>query len=125
MLVFSTRFLTGLQEHHFPKSLLRYDWYPCVGLVAVGFATVINNQCLCLQVTEPLALALDWTIEAHTMRLRPLVPEHPGNYRAEEATAPTTLENLLQAYVEEEQLTGANQWRCVDVFDSLCCSASG
>ena len=46
-----------------------------------------------------------------------MVPEHPGNYRAEEATAPTTLENLLQAYVEEEQLTGANQWRCVDVFD--------
>ena len=27
---------------------------------------------------------------------------------------PTTLENLLQAYVEEEQLTGSNQWRLVD-----------
>jgi ubiquitin C-terminal hydrolase len=37
---------------------------------------------------------------------------------------PTSLENLLQEYVEEEQLTGANQWRCVHVAVLLpCCAA--
>jgi hypothetical protein len=63
------------------------------------------------QVEEPLALALDWTINISTPRLRPLIPEYAKTYAAEEKTAPTSLENLLQAYVEEEQLTGSNQWR--------------
>ena len=66
---------------------------------------------LCFQVDDPLALALDWTINASTPRLRPLIPEYAKTYAAEEKTAPTSLENLLQAYVEEEQLTGSNQWR--------------
>ena len=54
------------------------------------------------------------------MRLRPLVPEYPRYNRVEEATAPTSLENLLQAYVEEEQLNGANQWRYVDALLFRC-----
>jgi hypothetical protein len=34
-------------------------------------------------------------------------------YRAEEDETPTSLANMLQAYIEEERLTGANQWRSV------------
>jgi len=33
-------------------------------------------------------------------------------YRAADEP-PTSLENMLQAYIEEERLTGANQWRSV------------
>lgn len=77
-------------------------------------AAVAAHTALCFQVEEPIALALDWTIDISTPRLRPLIPEFAKNVYAEEKTAPTTLENLLQAYVEEEQLTGSNQWRLVD-----------
>ena len=58
-------------------------------------------------------LALDWSFAAgaSTPKLKPLIPEYKTYNRAEEATPPTTLEALLQAYVEEEQLTGTNQWR--------------
>jgi hypothetical protein len=70
-------------------------------------------------VDEPLALALDWIINASTPRLRPLIPEYAKTYQAEEKTAPTSLEHLLQAYVEEEQLTGSNQWR--SVRSARCC----
>ena len=60
---------------------------------------------------EPLALALDWTITyALTPKLMSLLPAEKA-YRAEEVAPPTTLEALLQAYVEEEQLTGTNQWK--------------
>ena len=39
-------------------------------------------------------------------------------------TQGTSLGSLLRAYVEEEQLTGANQWRCVHVAVPLpCCAA--
>ncbi len=68
------------------------------------------------QVTGPLALALDWDFfSANAPKLRPLLP--PG-YRVYQqhgpaATPPTTLQAMLDAYVEEEQLTGANQWRLV------------
>jgi hypothetical protein len=65
------------------------------------------------EVVGPLSLALDWTFtDVSAPKLRPLIPEYAKtNYRAEEATAPTSLENLLQAYTEEERLSGANQWR--------------
>jgi hypothetical protein len=63
-----------------------------------------------LQVNEPLALALDWTPTALTPKLSSLLPAEKA-YRAEEVAPPTTLEALLQAYVEEEQLNGPNQWR--------------
>jgi ubiquitin C-terminal hydrolase len=43
---------------------------------------------------------------------------------SEAVEPPTSLENLLQAYVEEEQLTGANQWRCAHVAVPLPCCAS-
>ena len=56
---------------------------------------------------EPLALDLDWTF---TPKLMSVLPAKKA-YRAEEVAPPTTLEALLQAYVEEEQLTGTNQWR--------------
>jgi hypothetical protein len=77
-------------------------------------AAVAAHTALRFQVDEPIALALDWTIDISTPRLRPLIPEFAKIVYAEEKTAPTTLENLLQAYVEEEQLTGSNQWRLVD-----------
>ena len=67
------------------------------------------------QVTGPLALALDWTFPgANALQLKSLLP--PG-YRVDPhepaAAPPTTLQAMLDAYVEEEQLTGANQWRLV------------
>lgn len=58
-------------------------------------------------------LALDWsfTVGASAPKLKPLIPEYKAYNRADEVSPPTTLEALLQAYVEEEQLTGTNQWR--------------
>jgi hypothetical protein len=97
------------QGLRFPKILLRYD-----EMLNLAPAAVAAHTALCFQVEEPIALALDWTIDISTPRLRPLIHEFAKNVYAEEKTAPTTLENLLQAYVEEEQLTGSNQWRLVD-----------
>jgi hypothetical protein len=57
-------------------------------------------------VNEPLALALDWTFKPKLMSVLPA----EKTYRVEEVVPPTTLEALLQAYVDEEQLTGTNQW---------------
>jgi hypothetical protein len=67
------------------------------------------------QVTGPLALALDWDFfSPSTPKLRPLLPPAHRVYQHGAAAAPpTTLQAMLDAYVEEEQLTGANQWRLV------------
>ena len=67
------------------------------------------------QVTGPLALALDWDFfSASTPKLMPLISLEIKTYqRVDEPTPPTTLQAMLDAYVEEEQLTGANQWRLV------------
>ena len=65
------------------------------------------------QVTGPLALALDWDFfSASTPKLRPLLSP-PVYQHGAAAAPPTTLQAMLDAYVEEEQLTGTNQWRLV------------
>jgi hypothetical protein len=65
------------------------------------------------QVEGPLSLALDWTFtDVSAPKLRPLIPEcKPIYHRAEEDEPPTSLQNMLQAYIEEQRLTGSNQWR--------------
>jgi hypothetical protein len=69
------------------------------------------------QVLQPTAVVLDWKEEAIISDVMTSIMKPAYSSRTEAVEPPTTLENLLQAYVEEEQLTGANQWRCVDVVD--------
>ena len=73
------------------------------------------------QVSAPNVVVLDWIVEEDNdvsdMMTSILKPQYG---RAEAVEPPTSLENLLQAYVEEEQLTGANQWRYVDALLFRC-----
>ena len=71
--------------------------------------------------SAPTAVVLDWIVDGYKAVSDMMTSIMKAqNIRAEEATAPTSLENLLQAYVEEEQLTGANQWRYVDALLFRC-----
>jgi hypothetical protein len=78
-----------------------------------------------LMVRTPTCVVLDWNVgggKAISDMMTSIMKAQ--DIRAEAVQPPTSLENLLRAYVEEEQLTGANQWRCAHVAVLLPCCAS-
>ncbi len=98
----------GVPRRLFPEDGLQVK--RCVCGCTASLRCMRRGLTVFIQVNEPLALALDWsfTVGASTPKLKPLIPEHKA---ADEDTPITTLAALLQSYVEEEQLTGTNQWR--------------
>jgi hypothetical protein len=66
------------------------------------------------QVESRQVVCIDWDVSemgvgSVSHMINPLLK--PQNFDRALDEPPTNLENLLQAYVEQEHLTGANQWR--------------
>jgi hypothetical protein len=59
--------------------------------------------------TAPKCICIDWNLDIVPSLITSVMKPQAVFRGADEP--PTTLEALLQAYVEEEQLTGTNQWR--------------
>ena len=65
------------------------------------------------QIDEPSVVCIDWDLNGNdiTDMINSLM-KPKFIYRAADEP-PTSLENMLQAHIEAERMTGANQWRSV------------
>jgi len=75
------------------------------------------------QVSAPTAVVLDWIVEEDNVvsdRMTSILKPQYG--RAEAVEPPTSLGELLQAYSDEERLTGDDKGRYVDAL-LFCCRA--